>query len=134
MEHLQIMACFAKMPQMATKLTLEEAARIGSHVKAARVYSGRTLQETASLSGVTYTQLSRIERGVFKTYSRNVQKICTFLRIPDSGKITNAGLQVDIAGRAARVALQSSKNQRVLEAVLTALDERAVPTSESPIQ
>lgn len=122
------------MHRMVVKVSPQEAAQIGLLVKAARVKAGWTLQAIAGPSDVNYSQLSRIERGAFKTVSRNVQKICTFLKVSSKGENTIEPLQVDIAQRAARVAVQSSKNRRVLEAILVALDEGPAPATESPIQ
>jgi transcriptional regulator with XRE-family HTH domain len=103
-------------------------------VRAARERIGLTLQAVSLPSGVDYSQLSRIERGDFKMLSKNVQKICKYLSVPIAVRAGAEHLNIGIAQRAERVAAQSVRNQRVLEAVLTALDETAASLAESSTQ
>jgi transcriptional regulator with XRE-family HTH domain len=123
-----------KYSAMPSKIARQDAIRIGSLVKAARLRAGKTLQSIAGPADVDYSQLSRIERGDFKSLSKNVQKICIFLDVALETEVADGWSKMEIARRAAQVAIQSSKNQRVLEAVLTALDESSVLTTESPNQ
>jgi transcriptional regulator with XRE-family HTH domain len=108
---------------MANKVSARQAEQIGACLKAARERRGETLQAVSGPTGVNYSQLSRIERGGFRTISKNVQKICTFFEISVTGVTSTENSFLGLADRAARVAAQSAKNQRVLEAVLSALDD-----------
>lgn len=108
---------------MSNKLSPQQAAEIGARLRAARERRGQTLQDISIDSGVNYSQLSRFERGDFRVRSKNLQKICYFLQIPVLLEAGSEALHLELAGRAIRIATQSSKNQRVIEAVLNALDD-----------
>ncbi len=88
---------------MSNKLSSQQAAEIGTRLKAARLLAGHTLQEVSVRSGVNYTQLSRFERGGFKTRSKNVQKICMVLQISSVVEPGSDGRHRELAGRAVRI-------------------------------
>lgn len=62
--------------------TLDDAARLGARMRLARKSKGFTLNYVAERTGVDAGQLSKLERGQMVLLSKNVQKICNFLRIP----------------------------------------------------
>jgi len=59
-----------------------DAQRLGADIRSARKTKGFTLVYVAANTGVNAGQLSKLERGQMATMSKNVLKICTFLRIP----------------------------------------------------
>ncbi|WP_454832877.1 helix-turn-helix domain-containing protein [Pseudoxanthomonas wuyuanensis] len=72
-------------------------------MRLARKTQGFTLVYVSERTGVDAGQLSKLERGQMATVSENVQKVCTFLRIPaTAGDLppTRAGHMLDelIAG------------------------------------
>ena len=105
---------------MSRKLTAHNAKQIGGLVQTARQAKGATLQDVCAATGMHWSQLSRIERGVFKTASGNVRQVCKYLGVPVGHLIQQAA---PLAVEVARVAAQSKKNKRVLEAILYALDD-----------
>ncbi len=56
---------------------------LGRRLRAAREKRLFTLVQLADAVGVDHGQISRIERGEFKTYSKNVHKLCTFLSVAE---------------------------------------------------
>lgn len=108
---------------MTNKLSSRQAVALGAQLKAARERLGQTLQAVSHHSGVNYTQLSRFERGDFRTRSKNLQKICKILQISIAADVRPEAPHLGLAERAMQIAAQSSRNQRVLEAVLSALDD-----------
>ena len=59
------------------------AIALGRRLRAARGNKSLTLVELGLAVGVDHGQISRIERGAFKTQSKNVQKLCKYLSIDD---------------------------------------------------
>lgn len=59
------------------------AIALGRRLRAARGNKSLTLVELGRAVGVDHGQISRIERGAFKTQSKNVQKLCKYLSIGD---------------------------------------------------
>ena len=75
-----------------------DAARLGARMRLARKNKGFTLIYVATHTGVNAGQLSKLERGQMATMSKNVLKICTFLRVPvptEDLPPTRAGSLVD---------------------------------------
>lgn len=66
---------------MHNKLTPLEATEIGARIRAARLRANKSLIEIGIEAGVHHSQVSRCERGLFKTAGRNLQKICINLQI-----------------------------------------------------
>ena len=58
---------------------------LGRRLHAARKERHLTLLQVSGATGVHHGQISRIERGGFATNSKNVQKLCTFLQVSESG-------------------------------------------------
>lgn len=73
--------------------TFGDALRLGARIRKARMDAGLSLLFVADQTGVDPGQISKIERGMMVTLSPNVQKICTFLRVPVfSGRGPKSGL------------------------------------------
>lgn len=66
---------------MRNKITPAEAVEIGARIRAARLRANKSIIEVGHLAGVHHSQVSRCERGNFKTVSKNVQKMCMYLQI-----------------------------------------------------
>lgn len=62
---------------------------IGAQIKSARKMQGLTLKSLGEMSGVHYSQISRMERGVGVLVSKNLQKICELLNVA-SGPVNSA--------------------------------------------
>jgi transcriptional regulator with XRE-family HTH domain len=62
--------------------TSDDAARLGAQMRSVRKSKGFTLIHVSKCTGVDAGQLSKLERGQMATASKNVQKVCIFLRIP----------------------------------------------------
>lgn len=75
------------------------AIALGRRLRAARVKKLLTLVQLGEAVGVDHGQISRIERGSFKTYSKNVQKLCIFLSIEDELPPSHADKQGDAPSR-----------------------------------
>ena len=84
---------------MRKKITSSNATAIGARLKAARLQFGLSITELGSAVGVHHSQVSRCERGNFKTYGRNVQKLCNFLEITHTSLIDRPHNQAPLAGR-----------------------------------
>lgn len=85
-------------------------------IKTARLSRGLTLTEVQAKTGVDYTQQSRIERGDFKRYGPNVQKLCRFLGV------TPSATELERLRTRLEEAVSRSPSRRALEAVLDAID------------
>lgn len=67
--------------------------RLGARIREARQRAGFTLVFVAAQTGVDPGQISKIERGLMATLSKNVQKICRLLRVPVfTGLVPKSGL------------------------------------------
>jgi transcriptional regulator with XRE-family HTH domain len=66
---------------MRNKVKPAEATEIGARIKGARLRLKLSISELGSATGVHHSQISRCERGEFKTTGGNVQKLCKFLKI-----------------------------------------------------
>lgn len=66
---------------MRKKIKPTQSEVIGARIRAARLRSLLSISEVSRATGVHHSQISRCERGNFKTYSKNVQKLCNFLEI-----------------------------------------------------
>lgn len=66
---------------MARKIGPIEAEIIGRRLRSARLAKGTTLIETAARCGMHYTQVSRIERGLFSRLNERVLRLCTLFKI-----------------------------------------------------
>lgn len=85
------------------------------------------LTEAASRCGMHHSQLSRIERGQFKTLSTNVQAICTNLHIKTHEALAPT---VDLALLHSRLDALVSRDPRsaeILTALLDVLDTLQAP-------
>ena len=75
------------------------AIALGRRLRAARERRLLTQVKLGEAAGVNHGQISRIERGFFKTYSDNVQKLCTFLSISDEAAPAQADAESDAPAR-----------------------------------
>lgn len=60
------------------------AKQLGWRIRETRLRKRLTLAQVAEKSGVHYTQISRVERGLFRFAAPNVRKICKVLGIGDT--------------------------------------------------
>lgn len=93
-----------------------DPAELGARIHNARRRAGYSLEMVALHTGVHHSQLSRIERGAFRHYGRNVQKLCEFFALsptPDELETLRARLER---------AVLTSPTRKALEAVLDAID------------
>jgi len=97
---------------------------LGIRLRAARKEAGFTLVTLGASIGVHYSQLSRIERGVFKGAATNVQKVCKKLKI-DWREPRTAFDPIRFATRAAQVASTSPRWASIMLAFLEAVEAAA---------
>jgi transcriptional regulator with XRE-family HTH domain len=92
---------------------------LGARIHAARKRRHLTLKTLELKLRISHTQISRIERGQFVLMSRNVRKICRFLKISTNpSPIRNEDLEV----RLAHFAKQSPQWRRVIAALVEAIE------------
>jgi len=60
--------------------------QLGRRIRSARKEQGLTLKSLESETGVSHSQISRIERGQNALVSSNVRKICDYLHIQERGQ------------------------------------------------
>lgn len=101
---------------------------LGARIKHARLQKRLSQEEVETQTGVDHSQQSRIERGDFKRYGSNVQKLCKFFDLPPT-----AGELDTLRVRLERAVLKAP-TRRALEAVLDAIDAGAAPIYVSPKQ
>lgn len=66
---------------MRNRITISEAAVIGARLREARLRAKKGITEIGNTTGVHHSQVSRCERGDFKTISPNVQKLCKAMNV-----------------------------------------------------
>lgn len=100
----------------------DDAVVLGERLRRTRKNSGMTLKELNTATGVSHSQISRIERGQFKGESKNVQILCEFLNIAVD---QNSRLSEPrhLALRLERLALSSPKWMNVVAAFAEALED-----------
>jgi transcriptional regulator with XRE-family HTH domain len=97
------------------------AIALGRRLRAARARKLLTQVQLGEVVGVDHGQISRIERGSFKTYSKNVQKLCTYLSIEEELAPAHADKQGDAPSRLLlrlKAFLEESPEQAALFATL----------------
>ncbi|GAO21542.1 hypothetical protein ALISP_1362 [Alicycliphilus sp. B1] len=99
----------------------EEAAALGGRIQLARKKLGLTLQSLAERTGVNHSQISRIERGLFRNPSKNVHILCKFLNIEDA-LISSVEEPQHLALRLERLASSSPRWRSVVAAFAEALE------------
>lgn len=109
---------------MKRKINELEARDVGARLRAARVGRGLTLQRIATECSLHYTQVSKIERGMFRFKNKNVQKICKFLGL-DFEPLRNT-LRSDLHARLDRLVEQRPDAASAIGAIFDALDKLAV--------
>lgn len=93
-----------------------DPAELGPRIKHAREKARLSLLQVESKTGVDHSQQSRIERGEFKRYAQNVQKICKFFNLqPVPEELDTLRARLD------RAVLRTT-TRKALEAVLDAID------------
>jgi transcriptional regulator with XRE-family HTH domain len=60
---------------------LVDAIALGVRLKEARLLANLTLNDVQKVTGVSYTQVSRFERGDFRRQSKNLRIICKYLDV-----------------------------------------------------
>lgn len=106
----------------------QEAASLGAQLRLARKELGTTLVDLAKQTGISHSQISRIERGLFKGPSRNVQILCNSLGI-DRTQAPNANDPQQLALRLERLASSSPRWRGVVAAFAEALEAAQNATS-----
>lgn len=99
----------------------EEAVALGARIRLARKKLGLTLLDLSERTGVNHSQISRIERGLFKGASKNVQILCELLNI-EGALISSAEEPQHLALRLERLASSSPRWRRVIAAFAEALE------------
>lgn len=84
---------------MRNRVTPSEAVVIGARLREARLRANRGVTEVGSEAGVHHSQVSRCERGDFKTVSPNVQKLCNTLKVKHPKVPGDAVSQKDLRSR-----------------------------------
>ena len=98
---------------------------LGARIKHARLQRGLSLVEVEVRTGVDHSQQSRIERGDFKRFGPNVQKLCKFFgQSPIAGEVDTLRVRLERA-------VLNAQTRRALEAVLDAVDAGAGRVRES---
>lgn len=62
-------------------ITQSQVAELAAQIREARKNRNETLISVQEYTGINCGQLSRFEAGSFKTISKNLQKLCTYLQI-----------------------------------------------------
>ena len=106
----------------------QEAVALGARLRLARKKIGATVVELAERTGVSHSQISRIERGLFKGTSKNVHILCVFLAV-DQTQASSTNDPQQLALRIERLASRSTKWRNVVAAFLEALEaaQNAIP-------
>lgn len=99
----------------------EEAAALGAQMRRTRKKLGLTLLNLTAQTGVSHSQISRIERGLFKGASKNVQILCKSLNIKGA-PISSAEEPHHLALRLERLASSSPRWRSVVAAFAEALE------------
>jgi transcriptional regulator with XRE-family HTH domain len=78
---------------------------LGDQLRSARLKLNNTLKTVESLTNINHSQISRIERGKFKSPSKNVQNLCKLFNIDwrnpsPSNQTESLGLRLDRAANA----------------------------------
>jgi transcriptional regulator with XRE-family HTH domain len=82
-----------------------------------------TLQEIEKLTGINCAQLSRFERGEFKTASNNLQILCKFLHVsPLEGRPSVETTPSSLTTRIENIAGRSQEHRLAVEEILQALE------------
>ena len=99
----------------------KEAAAIGNQIRFARKKLGLTMLKVTAQTGISHSQISRIERGLFKGWSKNVQILCEFLNI-ENVQTFSIDEPKQLALRLERLASSSPKWRSVVAAFAEALE------------
>lgn len=89
---------------------------LGARIRSARLSRDLSLLEVQAKTGVNHGQQSRIERGDFKRYGSNVQKLCNFY------ELAPAVPELEVLRVRLEQAVQRAPTRRALQAVLDAID------------
>ena len=99
-----------------------EAVTLGAGIRRARRNLGKTLTDLSSQTGVSHSQISRIERGQFKSQSKNVQILCDYFK--EKGASTSGAQEpLHLAQRLERLAASSPRWRSVIAALADAMEE-----------
>ena len=99
----------------------KEAVALGAQMRYARKKLGFTLQNVTEQTGISHSQISRIERGLFKGTSKNVQILCRLLNI-ESTIFSSVEEPQFLAQRLERLASTSPLWKSVVAAFAEALE------------
>jgi len=102
-----------------------EASQVGQAIKAARRARGWTLPQLGKMSGVHPGQISRIERGVMKTGSSNVQVLCKILELDLQALIDSQEAVIKLASRLAAIVNRVPGGQEAVSRLIDALEAMA---------
>ena len=94
---------------------------LGNQLRAARLDANLTLQIVSSSTNINHSQISRIERGDFKSPSKNVQILCKYFNIDWHGT-PSARDNATLISRLARAANASPEWAAVMVAFVKAIE------------
>jgi transcriptional regulator with XRE-family HTH domain len=66
---------------MTRRLQAIEAKSIGQRLRRAREARGMTVQQVGARCEMHYTQVSKVERGLFRMLNERVQKMCKLVKL-----------------------------------------------------
>lgn len=94
---------------------------LGTRLRSARKSAGMTITQLALLAKVSHSQISRIERGLFKAPSKNVQILCKKMKI-DWKEPCSATSPLLLAQRLERMASLSPKWSEAIMSFVDAVE------------
>src|SRR3990167_6730609 len=96
---------------------------IGAQIKAARKQQGLSLKDLGEKVDVHFTQISRMERGAGVLLSKNLRKVCNFLRVPfaTEGGATSVD---DLAQKVQDLVNTWPQSEMLIRSVVEALEVR----------
>lgn len=97
-----------------------QACALGERLRSARIARAITLKDLEKITGVHHSQISRFERGVTVTYSKNLQKICKELAV---GLVPTVAAERVPLGRRVEALLRASPASEVaIDTFVSALE------------
>ncbi|WP_310285129.1 helix-turn-helix domain-containing protein [Pseudomonas peli] len=106
---------------MSLKFNRIQALDLANRIRKARKARGLTLVKLGLECDTHHSQLSRMERGRISIASKNLLTICTFLQLPLPEPIEEAHER--LLGRVRRLLEVSMSNERLIENLVTTLEE-----------
>lgn len=112
---------------MASKLDSKQAKALGAQLRLARQNRSLSIQDLAGKCGIHHSQLSRLERGLFKCMSGNVQIACAYLHIKPHESMAASPDVAQLHARLDALASRDPRNTEIVSALLDVLDSLRPP-------